>query len=70
MLLSSDEIKHSQCVSVLAAAAPSADGFSEQSTNDEFLSAVNYKQLASVVNQYERASNEFSDIYCSFSQLF
>ena len=57
MLLSNANIDQSQRVSVLAAAALKNDSLNEDSSNDAFLSAVTYKQLASVVKQYERAGN-------------
>lgn len=63
MLLSNAVIDHSQRVSVLAAAAPFTDDLSENSSNDELLAAVTYKQVASVVKQCERVSgvtNSFS----------
>lgn len=56
MLLSHANIEQSARVSVLAAAAPSTADFDDNSTNDDFLEAVTYKQLASVVKQCERPS--------------
>ena len=56
MLLSNANVDQTSRVSVLAASAPSTDDFNDNSTNDDFLAAVTYKQLASVVKQCERAS--------------
>lgn len=49
MLLRNYGIEQSQPVLVLSAANPSSDMFIEQSSNEEFISAVTYKQIASVV---------------------
>lgn len=67
MLLSNASIEQSQRVSVLAAVASSGQNFSEQSTNDEFLNAVTYKQLASMVKQCERSSSTLSSTTTSLS---
>lgn len=56
MLLSNASIEHSQRVSALAAAAPNGTVFTDQSSNDDYLKAVTYRQLASVVKQCEKAS--------------
>lgn len=41
---------------MLSAAAPASDDFDDDSTNDDFLKAVTYKQLASIAKQSERVS--------------
>lgn len=63
-LLSNAAIEHSQCVACLNAAAPNSPILSEKSSNDEFMSAVTYRQLASVVKQSEKApSTPFPSTY-------
>lgn len=67
MLLSNASIEHSRRTSALAAAAPNGTVFSDQSSNDDFLDAVTYKQLSSVVNQCEMATTTTSSMSLSSS---
>ena len=60
MLLSNSGIDHSQRISVLAAAAPTGNNLTDSSTNDQFLAAVTYKQVASVVKQCNSGSSSTS----------
>lgn len=55
MLLSNADVEHSQHVSCFNAAAPNGTLFSDQASKDEFLQAVKYRQLDSVVKQCEKA---------------
>lgn len=56
MLLSNSAIDDTQRVSVLAAAAPSDDNLNAQSTNDQFLSAITYQSVSSVIRQCDQSS--------------
>ena len=56
MLLSNSAIEDSQRVSVMAAAAPSNQNLSSNSSNDEFLSAITYQSVSSVINQCDKSS--------------
>ncbi len=51
MLLSNAVVEDSQRVSVLAAASPNEPQLGQQATNDQFLSAVTYQSVASVIKQ-------------------
>lgn len=55
MFLRNAAIEHLQLVSFLNAAAPIGIVFRDQPLNDDFLKLVTYKQLASVVKQWEKA---------------
>ncbi len=55
MLLVYASIEYSHRVSALAASAPAGTTFTDQSSNVGFLSVVTYNQLASVVEQCEKA---------------
>lgn len=57
MLLSNSGIEQSQKVSFLAAAAPANLSLSKLCSKNDFLKAVTYHQLVSVVKQCERASS-------------
>lgn len=57
MLLRNSDTDQSQRVSVVAAAEPSNDNLNEQSMNDQFLEAVTYTKLASVVKKCDCASH-------------
>lgn len=61
MWLSNAGIGQSQRVTFLAAAAPSGLELSNNSTNDEFLSAVTYKQVAFVLKQFEQTTGNSHD---------
>lgn len=52
MLLSSASIDHFQRISALEATAPHGTVFSDPSSNDNYLTAVTHKQLASIVKQW------------------
>lgn len=56
MLLSKFDVRHSQRVLYLKAAARNGEFFNDQSSNADFLQAVSYRQLALVVKQYEIAA--------------
>ena len=56
MLLSNALVNDSQRVSILAAASPSENVVGPQATNDQFLSAVTYNSIASVVKQCDASS--------------
>ena len=56
MLLSNSAIDDTQRISVMAAAAPSDQHLNGQSTNDQFLSAITYQSVASVVKQCDKSS--------------
>lgn len=60
MILRNAAIEHSQRDACLNDAAPNGRVFSDQSSNDELMSAVTYKQLASVVRQCEKAPSTSS----------
>lgn len=51
MLLSNSNIDDAQRVSVLASASSSDSELNAQSTNDEFLNAITYQSVASVIKQ-------------------
>lgn len=58
MLLSNSGCDDSQRVTVLAAASPSNSNLTPQSTNDEFLKAVTYPSVASVIKQCDKSSHD------------
>lgn len=51
MLLSNLSIEDAQLVSVMAAASPSEADLGNQSTNDQFLAAVTYNSVASIIKK-------------------
>lgn len=57
MLLSNSAINDVQRVSVMAAAAPSASNLNAQSSNDQFLAAVTYTFVSSVIKQCDKAAH-------------
>lgn len=62
MLLSNSAIDDSQRVSVLAAAAPSGDSLDAQSTNDQFLSAITYQSVSSVIKQCDKSPSATGNV--------
>ena len=62
MLLSNSSVDHNQRVSILAAIAPNNDQFSEDSSNDDYLSVVTYNSVASVVKQCDRSEPQQSNL--------
>ncbi len=56
MLLANSAIDDNQRISVMAATAPSDATFTAQSTNDEFLAAITYNSVASVIKQCDKTS--------------
>lgn len=57
MLLSNSKAEDSQQVSILAAAGPSTEDLGDDPTNDEFLGAVTYESVSSVIRQCDRHSS-------------
>lgn len=62
MLLANASVDNSQRVAVLAAAAPTDSSFTNQSSNDEFMKAVSYSSVSSVLRQCDKPkSNSIED---------
>lgn len=57
MFLSNSAIDDSQRVSVMAAAAPSDENLNAQSTNEQFLGAITYQSVSSVIKQCDKSSH-------------
>ena len=56
MMLSNSAIDDNQCVSVMAASAPSDPALNSQSSNDLFLGAITDQSVASIVKQCDKSN--------------
>lgn len=61
LLPSNSAINDPQSVSVTAAAAPSDENLTSQSSNDQFLSSITYQSIASVVKQCDKTPHRATE---------